>query len=200
MIPALVAATGMVLFALFVHQGLPLVLLSGAGMGMTAVAILRSLRDETSIPEALGLSRTGPMALVLMGCLAGLILGGIYRLSSGQALVPGSVQGFLIIAVAIGGTEEILYRGYLQNRFRKAGLVQAVVLAALCHGAYKTALFALPGGDLLFLAFWTVAGGILFGLLKEWAGSVVPPLAAHIAFDAIVYGDRASAPWWIWSG
>jgi membrane protease YdiL (CAAX protease family) len=189
----------MVVFAFFAHQGWPGVLLSGAGLGLTAVAIHGSLREEESIGEALGLRRPSPMVLILVGCVAGLILGGIYRVSSGLAPWPGSIHRFAIIAVAIGATEEMLYRGYLQGQLRGRGMVPAVILAAICHGAYKTALFALPGGDLVFLAFWTVAGGIAFGLLREWGGSVFPPLAAHVCFDAIVYGDRATAPWWVWS-
>jgi len=78
----------------------------------------------------------------------------------------------------------------------------AVMLAAAAHTAYKAALFAFPPEgvviDLEFLAVWTLIGGVVFGALRELSGSVLPPLAAHVVFDIVVYGGSVQAPWWVW--
>ncbi len=127
----------------------------------------------------------------------------LYRWSCARALFPGALLGFAPLAALIGGTEEIVYRGYVQGRARRLGVFPAVVLASLCHAAYKCALFALPASpvqtDFLFLATWTFLGGLVFGALRELAGSIAPALAAHACFDIVVYGDLAQAPWWVWS-
>jgi hypothetical protein len=36
-------------------------------------------------------------------------------------------------------------------------------------------------------------------MLREFAGGVLPPVAAHVLFDLVVYGERVEAPWWVWS-
>lgn len=75
--------------------------------------------------------------------------------------------------------------------------------AALLHTAYKTSLFALPPAgvetDLVFIAVCTLAGGIVFGALRQLSGSVLAPLSAHILFDLVAYSEFASAPWWVWT-
>ncbi|MEA3367740.1 MAG: hypothetical protein U9R68_06475, partial [Planctomycetota bacterium] len=81
-------------------------------------------------------------------------------------------------------------------------VLAAVVLAAGAHTAYKAALFVWPPAgieiDYGFLILWTLAGGVAFGALRAWAGTVWPAVAAHVAFDIVAYGDAAEAPWWVW--
>lgn len=86
-----------------------------------------------------------------------------------------------------------------------AGPVGAVCTAAFCHALYKFALLgmapeALAGDtDPVFLVVVTFFGGLGFGALRELSGSVAPPVLAHVVFDIVVYGERAAAPWWVWS-
>jgi len=86
---------------------------------------------------------------------------------------------------------------------KRYGLAVATVAAAAAHAAYKSALFVLPPPgrevDVVFLAVVTFLGGIVFGGMRAVSGSVVPPLVAHACFDLVVYGNLASAPWWVWS-
>jgi membrane protease YdiL (CAAX protease family) len=104
---------------------------------------------------------------------------------------------------AIAASEELLFRGYIQGRLRGLGPVPAVVLAAAAHGAYKVSLFLfLPEGvavDLFSLGYNTFAAGLAAGAVREWSKSVVPPLAGHVLFDIVRYGERSVAPWWVWS-
>ena len=199
------AAAGLCVFALFIHAGPPLVLLSVAGLVAAALAVCRSLGRESPRAAVFGLSRPSRTAVVLtvVGCVLGLALGAVYRWHSGWRPFPGALGGFAPVAALIGGTEEVVYRGYVQGRARRLGALPAAVISALCHTSYKCALFALPASstetDLGFLAAWTFLGGLLFGILRELAGNVSAPLAAHACFDIVVYGELARAPWWVWS-
>ena len=85
------------------------------------------------------------------------------------------------------------------------GWPAAVLLAALAHAAYKTALFAWPPNsqtavfDLVGIGLWTGAAGIVLGLLRVSSRSLLPAVLGHVAFDAVVYSSYAQAPWWVWS-
>jgi membrane protease YdiL (CAAX protease family) len=202
---AAVASAGMVLFALTVHSRLPWTLLSAAGLAVAAGAIGVSLAGATSARTLLGIARPTPRILLFIA--AGLLVGGglavVYRLRMGLAALPaGGLEAFVLPACLIGAAEEVIYRGYVQGRLARLGWPAAVVLAAAAHAAYKTALFAFPAApwevNYLFLAAWTLLGGIAFGLLRQFSGSVLPPVAAHAAFDLVVYGAMAEAPWWVW--
>jgi len=199
-------AMGMCLFALFVHHQLPFGFLpSVAGLLTAAVAILHFFRVDPSPAVTLGLSRPTPAVALYaaVGCLIGVGFGVAYRTVWHWGPFPDALRRFTFVAAAIGATEELLFRGYLQGRARRLGVIRAVVFAALCHMAYKCALRALPAIDVEtnfgFLAVWTFLGGVVFGALRERSRSVLPPLAAHVAFDLIVYGHHTQAPWWVWS-
>ncbi len=202
---AALACAGMCLFALFAHHSLPLVSLSAIGALATAFAIYHCFRFESFPFTILGvrpLSRKAA-AFVGLGIIIGVGLGAIYRTRCGWPPFPAALKWFAGPAALIGATEEVLYRGYIQGRLRRLGIVGGVVCAALCHAAYKCSLFALPPAaieiDYGFLATWTILGGLLFGALRELSESVIPPLAAHACFDIVVYGELSRAPWWIWS-
>ena len=209
----------MVLFALFVRSGLPWNLVSDLGLAMAALAVLLSLRRERTIAGLLGLVPFGRRAALLgvLGAALGIGLGLLFRWKFGLHWFPGALGPFAPVAAAIGGVEELLYRGYLQGRLNRINGVLGVIGAAAAHTAYKTALFLLPAlslsngpalslsngptvapVDWSVLAFWTFLGGLFFGALRQVARSIVPPLAAHVAFDLVVYGELARAPWWVW--
>ncbi|MFP4055322.1 MAG: CPBP family intramembrane glutamic endopeptidase [Candidatus Brocadiia bacterium] len=197
-----VAAGGLAAFALLVHRWPGL---SVAGLLAAAVALHVFFRRAEHPLATLGLARLGVWAAALSAAGAGLGvgLGALYRLHLGRGALPGSVGTFALPAALIGATEEAVYRGYVQGRLRGLGMVGAVAGAALAHAAYKCCLFALPEGGpavgWLGFAGWTVAGGVAFGLLRELARSVLPPLLAHAAFDVVVYGALAEPPWWVWA-
>ncbi len=211
----------MVLFAVFAHSGLPWNLVSDLGLVLAALAMLFSLRQDrtTACPERvewgglLGLVPFGRRAAILgvLGAALGIGLGLLFRWKFGLYWFPGAPGRFAPVAAAIGGAEELFYRGYLQGRLNRINGVVAVIGAAAAHTAYKAALFVLPAlslsnappaaahVDWIVLAFWTFAGGLLFGALRQAARNVAPALAAHAAFDIVVYGELARAPWWVWN-
>jgi membrane protease YdiL (CAAX protease family) len=205
LVDALVAAGSLCVFAAFVHRGGPLVLLAAGGLVVAAWTVGSSLRGTPSPRELLGLHAfsTRVAACVLAGCILGLGLGVACRLGYGHGAFPGALAPFALVAALIGGAEELVYRGYIQGRVRRWGWLGAMAVAALCHAAYKAAVFVLPPGavevNFAFLVGATFLGGLAFGALRELSGSVLPPLAAHVVFDVVVYGEHAQAPWWVWS-
>jgi membrane protease YdiL (CAAX protease family) len=202
---AAVARAGMVLFALFAHSRSAALALSPVGLTLTAAVLVRAIMRRRSPLFLFGLAPVTHKAAIYVpvGALLGLALGVWYRRHIGAPPLPETFQGFALLAALIGGAEEVLYRGYVQGRFRRMGPVGAIACAAILHTAYKTALFALPSEavtiDFPFIVTATLAGGLAFGTLRELSGSVLVPLAAHAAFDLIVYSELAEAPWWVWA-
>ena len=199
------AGCGLCLFALFVHQGMPLTLLSGAGMIAAAIAVYFVFRDEASPAAMLGLSPFSrkAAAYVVFGCALGMSLAIVYRLHMGWAIMPAGLSRFAAVAVLIGATEELIYRGFMQGRLLPFGPVPAVVLAALLHTGYKCCLFAAAPFTLetsfTTLAAATFLGGLAFGATRAFSASLIPAIAAHGCFDIIVYGELAQTPPWIWT-
>ncbi len=196
---------GMVLFSLFAHRGWPWIAAGAAGLLAAAFGIQSSFASLRDIPALFGLSALPPKVIPigLAGSAAGFGLGVFYRLSFDMPAVPPSLELFVLAACGIGTAEELVYRGWMQGRLRILGRPAAILIAAAAHAAYKTALFALPsspiGVDYRLIAVWTLGAGALFGLARELSDSVLPPVAAHVTFDLLVYGAIARAPWWVWT-
>ncbi len=206
---AVVAAAGMVVFALLAHRGLPWIVPGAIGLLVASVAIGDSLRRAARPVELVGLGGSGAVhSGAVLFCVLGVVLGAgagvLHRTSLGLAAWPLQGAGaFVVVACLIGAAEELVYRGWLQGAMRLLGWPAAVAIAAVAHAAYKTALFSgmsVPvAGDLLSIAVPTVVGGMVLGVLRQLSGSVVPCLVAHAVFDFVVYRSVAHAPWWVWS-
>lgn len=200
------AAAGLAVFAAFSHRGVPWLFVAIGGFALTTVAILWSGFGSARPAELLGLDNFPKRAVTfsLLGVVLGLGAAMWHRYALDLSLWPrGGIEAFVAVACLIGATEEIVYRGWLQGRARPLGPVAAVLIAALAHTVYKTALFLLPSEsvsvDLAQVALVTFLGGIVLGALRVASGSLMPALLAHAAFDFVVYGAVAAAPWWVWS-
>jgi membrane protease YdiL (CAAX protease family) len=142
-------------------------------------------------------------AAVGMAVLAGVA----YRRLLGKEYFPMSLQWFAVVAMAVGTVEEVLWRGWVQGVWaRLFGSTTAVFAAAGAHAAYKTALFVFPpdgvtpqaAGGLLFVAGTTFGVGAILGWMRARQGTIAAPVAFHVLFDLLVYGQYAGAPWWVW--
>ncbi len=192
-------------FALLVHQGWPWQLAAATGLVITAVAMERSMQPGGGIAALFGFPAQARwlVALSLVGCGVGGGLVMLVRWERGLSLIPaGGLAPFVVLACLIGAAEEVVYRGWLQGRLAIVGRTGAVVLTALAHAGYKTALFAWPpealACDLATIAVYTAGGGILIGALRAISRSVIPSIFAHVVFDLLLYGSFTAAPWWVW--
>jgi membrane protease YdiL (CAAX protease family) len=193
-------------FALFSHRRSPHFVWGAMGLLVAAAAIAWSLHRAARPGSLLGLEAL--RGKTVWWSVLGLALGGgaamLYQSQQGMFAWPsGHLGPFAAMACLIGATEELVYRGWLQGTVRPFGRPAAVIIAGVAHAAYKTALFAWPpfpiAADLTAMAGWTFAAGLGAGVLRESSGSVIPPMVAHAAFDLVVYGALAQAPWWVWS-
>jgi membrane protease YdiL (CAAX protease family) len=91
-----------------------------------------------------------------------------------QALGPLSSSEALALALLSGFAEELFFRGAVQGTL---GLVAATILFGLLHSG--------PGKELrLWTLFALLAGGIL-GLLMQWRGNLLGPVAGHFLVNAV---------------
>ena len=200
------AAAGLAVFAAFSHRSAPWILVALGGFAIAAAAILWSGFGAARPAELLGLVGFSKRVAMFsaLGVALGLGAGMWHRYALDLSLWPGpGIEAFVVVACLIGATEEIIYRGWILGRARVLGCAAAVLIAALAHTAYKTALFPLPSEavsvDLVQVALVTFLGGIVLGTLRVASRNLMPALLAHAAFDFVVYGAVASAPWWVWN-
>jgi membrane protease YdiL (CAAX protease family) len=200
----LLSFTGILLFAGFIHQPFPLLLLAIGGLAGTAAVIGFSSRHMT-IQEAFGIKRLNRKLIfyALSAIVLGLVLGILTRKRFDLTLIPSGFTGVAFVAPLVGATEELVFRGYIQGLLRPIGKVFSIITASTFHTSYKLLVIltlAIPLQiDFFFLIFWTFVGGILFGTLRELSGNTIPPLIAHAVFDIVLYGGLVSAPVWVWS-
>ena len=198
------ACLAMCLFAFFRGKPMPLATLSAMGLGLTAVCLVMGVARAEDGREAWGgsLPASWTVGWFAVALALGGGVGGAYRTSLGVSFFPQTLGWFVVSAALIGATEEWLYRGFIQGSIRDGERLAAVAFAAAGHTAYKCLLFAgrTTGADvhLGYLAAGTFLVGLLLGLLREGSDSVWPPVAAHAAFDVMVYGALDQAPWWVW--
>lgn len=196
---------GILVFAGFSHRSFPLILLSFAGLIVSVLVIaseIRTLQDLFILFDWHNLSKKSiwylPVCIII-----GLVFGIIYRDYLHVSILPLRFTGFAVIAMAIGSSEEVLFRGYLQSRIRDHNAVLSVLTATCAHTAYKLLLFlpyrSEPDISIIFILQWTFLGGLVFALLKECSQNSVYPVISHALFDLLVYGDNLVTPWWVWA-
>jgi len=112
----------------------------------------------------------------------------------------GNLVGvFAIIAVA--SAEEIIFRGYLQNRLsRYCALWCRVLLAVAAMALYKDVVHFWRGMPIVLYIELFLVGvlhNVLASLWMEWSGSLIGPLVLHVVWDLLVYAPLVSIPDWV---
>jgi membrane protease YdiL (CAAX protease family) len=198
---AFMCCLGFLIFSYFIHFDFPVRAISFSGLALSAFFISRNL---ISWKQMGCVSNTGfrTSIYILAGISGGLVLSIFYRNYLGQELLPVSLQRFAIVAALIGGTEELVFRGYLQKWVQPVNAPLSIVFGALAHTGYKCFLFLPPstGADIniLFLFQWTFLIGLLLGTTSYLTKSILPAMTAHALFDILIYGEFTAAPWWVW--
>lgn len=158
----------------------PIPLLRTAGIFYGAAALFAALWAALFRIPLFGPATPAPGAL-----LEGAALGGAIVLLSRAAhrwlpparaaaeefrrlLGPIRPPAAVCLGLLSGFAEELLFRGAL---FPQLGLLASSLLFAACH--------YLPVPRLRHYPFFALAAGLLFGLLRQRSGSMVPPFLAH---------------------
>ena len=200
----LLSFAGILLFAGFIHQPMPLLLAAAVGLTGTAAVIGFSTR-QISISEAFAIRKPGRKVLIYIfpAIVLGILLGMFARNRFELTYLPAGLAGVAFVAPLIGAMEELVFRGYFQGQLRSTGKIFSIISASAFHTTYKLLIIltlAIPlQFDFFFLIFWTFVGGLLIGTLRELSGSTIPPVIAHAVFDIVLYGGLSSAPVWVWS-
>ncbi len=180
-------------------------MISFAGLIIAGIVINRNIRKLRDIKSLFGFNKISGTVMIYLfiAVVFGVLIASVYRNHQHNTILPGRLTYFAIPAMLIGSTEEFIFRGFIQGHTRNFGAVFSVIFATLSHTAYKCLFFLAHQSvyeiDIIFLMKWTIFGGIIFGILKEYSNNIVPPLAGHAVFDLLVYGDSQVIPWWIWS-
>lgn len=202
-VEAILFCLGFIFFSYFIHYSGLLGIVSFIGLIIPAILISRHITSCKHFLKIFGLIKTPKIFLyIVIGLQLGLIYALIYRNIAGMNLFPVIIKRFAFTAAFIGASEELIFRGYIQEYFKKVNIIFALFYAAFAHTLYKSFLFLSPANDIkiniLFLMTWTFIGGLIFGILKEISKSTIPVLLAHAFFDILVYGELAQPPWWVW--
>lgn len=158
-------------------------------MGCAALIWRMVLQGESILhptPEAAA-TAWGPMGAIVVGAVFGFAAVASSELMTrftqlGEALADllgESLSGLgrgdaLLLALASGMAEEMLFRGAVQPA---VGLVAASLIFGACH--------FLPRRELALWSLWAVVMGFAFGLLYEWTGHLLAPIAAHVVINGI---------------
>lgn len=198
------AVLGILIFAAFIHQAFPIILVGIAGITLTGAVIAYSIR-ELAIAEAFALDRFNRKVFLfcLLAIPIGALLGMLTRNTFDISLFPVRITLVALVAPMVGAFEELIFRGYIQGHLRPIGRYFSMVYASGVHTSYKLLVIltlSVPlQFDFFFLVFWTFAGGLLFGALREFSRSTLPAMMAHAVFDVVVYGGLATMPVWVWT-
>lgn len=192
---------GFWLFGLLINQKPPLSWIGFLGLGFSAWMIAKEMHHPNDFILTFNLNTpNNPVKNISLGIIVGLGLAILYNSSIHSSLIPEQLQWFTLVAAAIGMTEELIFRGFVQRKASQISPLWGVVVASLAHSIYKCCLFVFPDPSyhfpLIFLFLLTFAVGLLAGWITEYSKSVIPALAGHAVFDIVVYGGLSEAPWW----
>jgi membrane protease YdiL (CAAX protease family) len=204
LLEAIICSLGLMVFSFFIQYNFPFHLLSFAALFITAYFFNRKLQSFSDLRKII--SENASIKITILYCIAGIfpgiLLAVLYRWHLDISLFPKSGHLFVFIAALIGCTEELVFRGFIQDYVKVINAPFSILFSTISHTGYKCCLFLSPMSvtdiDIGFLAFWTLIAGILFGSIKHLSKSLLPSLIAHALFDILVYAEYAIAPWWVW--
>jgi membrane protease YdiL (CAAX protease family) len=201
---ATLCSIGLIVFSFFIHNEFPVRLISFAALLLSAFIIGRNLRSHSDLKKITGENISFKITLLysFSGIASGVVLAVCYRLYLDISLFPKSFHLFVIAAAIIGGMEELVFRGFLQDYVKSINRPFSILFSTLSHTGYKCCIFLSPvitaETDIGKLAVYTFLAGILFGTMRHFSKSILPSLSAHVLFDILVYAEFVTAPWWIW--
>lgn len=193
----------LILFSWFIHVRYPLRLISFFALLFVAFIISNHhqfVKDSWQQIKS-GTFSNRMIVYNLIGLQLGVLIAIYFRFSSQMNVLPQSFHWFVITGIAIAITEELLFRGVVQPMAENINYYSAPVVAALMHSVYKAMIFVPLAGsnpDITSLFVGSFIAYIGLGYLKQFSGSILPPVIVHVVFDILVYAEYTKAPWWVW--
>ena len=201
---AVVCSLCLMVFSFFIQYNFPEQIIAFAALLVAAFFISKNIKTANDVKRIFGgkTSNRKLFLLLLFGTLTGIMLAIPYRIYHHWGFFPKSFQYFTIIAATIGCTEELVYRGFLQEFVKEINGTFSILFSTISHTGYKFFLFLAPviaeNIDYKILFFWTFGIGLLFGTTRHYTKSIWFPLVAHVIFDVLSYAEFIRSPWWVW--
>jgi membrane protease YdiL (CAAX protease family) len=201
---ALLCSLALMFFSFFINSGTPLRFFALAALILPAWFFSRKLQSLSDFRRIVHTPASAKITVLycFSGILTAILLSMLYRRYLGISLFPKSFHLFVLVAALIGTTEELVFRGFIQDMVKNINTPFSILFSTLAHTSYKCCLFLSPMAaaeiDIRFLALWTFIAGILFGTIKHFSKSILPPVIAHALFDILVYAGFVNPPWWVW--
>lgn len=191
---------GFWIFAFFLQYPFPVKFISILGLLCSSLILGSDPKLYTHIFGELKNKKIFFISMILC-VIIGIIIAITLRNENQLPYFPKSYSHFAAIAILIGATEELIFRGWLQSILTIKFNYFSIPLSSLAHSIFKILIFVSPVVryeiDLQQLLIYTFIGGIVLGFFRFWSGSIWPALTAHVLFDFILYGDVTVWPWWV---
>lgn len=198
---AVLCSLALAVFAFCINFTFPLKIFAFIALALAAFIISRN-KNEFIIPTVKYIFNPWVIVYCIIGLQMGIAGAMYYRGSFGMPVLPLAIRSFVWVAVCIGITEELVFRGFIQGLLSKLHPGFAIVFAALAHATYKACLFISPAADyhysIMLFYTWSFGAFILIGILRHYSKSILPAIIIHAVFDFLVYAESINAPWWVW--
>ena len=165
---------------------------AGASIGLYALVVLRDSLERLFRPELteIGIGVAAAAVLWAVFWLGDRLVTRLFPRLSAQVDDLYAVRGetttarMPFVLAVIGPAEEIFWRGLIQSR---AGIAVALVAYALVHVWERKPILLLAA----------LVGGVFWGGLFAWRGTLVAPVVSHLLWDLAIivwFPTRRSAP------
>jgi membrane protease YdiL (CAAX protease family) len=197
----IIAAAGTWLFACFIHSNTAIGI---AGLLITSQGISLYAGSFTALIKITGLNEYNRKLILysIICILAGIAMGIHSNLGHDKPVMPLFLTSTAFLVAAVGITEELVFRGFIQGALSKTSTWFGIVSASGSHAVYKVlVLWSFTVNleiDFVDLVSYTFAVGLLAGLMRKVSGNIIPSALGHMCFDIMVYGSLAGVPVWVW--
>ncbi|GAB2832304.1 CPBP family intramembrane glutamic endopeptidase [Ferruginibacter profundus] len=201
LINALLCSIALAVFSFFINYAFPVKAIAFTALLWAAFLVSRNLHYNV-ISSAKYSFAPQLILYSIIGLQMGIAGAMYYRSSFGMPVLPATIKIFAWVAVCIGITEELIFRGFIQGQLSKINPGFAIIFAALAHATYKACLFISPAANyhysILLFYTWSLGAFILIGVVRYYSKSILPAILVHAVFDLLVYAENNNAPWWVW--
>lgn len=122
---------------------------------------------------------------------------GAQMFASNPELIP---VGIVVMFLVVGPSEELLYRGIVQNRLReRLSAVPAVAIAGTIFAVVHVVALAGSPSSVAVTVLVLLVPGLVLGIVYEYTGNLVVPWLLHsthnsVLLTVLLFADQMNAP------